>query len=93
MSNIYTSVSEDESSSEYSSDSDNVNIPAKNLSDWFWYRKKKEKRKLTILENASLLLQKNGLKTTFHKNQKTKGVSGGTTECNNLQNVSETTEF
>lgn len=29
LSNIYTSVSEDESSSEYSSDSDNVNIPAK----------------------------------------------------------------
>lgn len=45
LSNIYTSVSEDESSSEYSSDSDNVNIPAKNLSDWFWYRKKKEKKK------------------------------------------------
>lgn len=45
------------------------------------------KRKLTILENASLLLQKTGLKTTFHKNQKTKDVSG------NLQNVSETTEF
>lgn len=42
MSNIYTSVSEDESSSEYSSDSDNVNIiPTKNLSDSNTERKKK----------------------------------------------------
>ena len=46
-----------------------------------------------VLENAPLSPQKRGLKTTFHKNQKTKGVSGGTTECNNLQNASETTEF
>ena len=39
-SDIYTSVSEDDTSSEYSSDSDDVNIgqtkSQKNLSDWFW---------------------------------------------------------
>lgn len=43
LSGIYTNVSEDDSSSECSSDSDNVNIwprkRQKNLSDQFWYGK------------------------------------------------------
>ena len=67
-SDIYTSVSEDDSSSEYSSDSDNVNI-----------RTTKRQKTLVIdsdtkSENEShgaelpLLLQKSGLKTTFHEN-------------------------
>lgn len=56
---------------------------------WILYQQKtlvidsdtERKRKLTILENAPLLLQKTGLKTTFHKNQKTKDVLGNSTKC------------
>ena len=67
---INTSVSEDHSSSEYGSDSNDINIrPTKQqkiLTDSFWYRK--WKMKPMVLENVPLLLQKSRLKTTFHKN-------------------------
>ena len=53
--------------------------------------------KLTVLENGPLLLQKSGLKIRrLHISRKLEdfpGVSGVTTECNNLQSVSETTEL
>ena len=63
-SDIYTSLSEDDSSSEYSSDSGDVNIrPTESL-----ILIRKVKMKLKVLELAPLLLQKSGLKTTFHKN-------------------------
>ena len=59
-SDIYTSVSEDASSSEYSSDSDNVNI-----------RTTKRQKTLVIdsdTENVPLLLQKSRLNITLHEN-------------------------
>ena len=60
LGNTYTSVSEDGSSSEYSSDSDNMNIkprkstpPKKNLLILI----QKVKMKLTVLEKTSQVLQ------------------------------------
>ena len=67
-SDIYTSVSEDDSSSEYSSDSDNVNIrPIKRQKTLVIYSDMESENE-TVLENAPLRLQKSGLKTTFQEN-------------------------
>ena len=55
-SDIYINVSEDGSSSEHSSDSDDVNIrwtkgQKNNFHDWFWYGRCR--MKLKVLESAS----------------------------------------
>ena len=70
-SDIYTSVSEDDSSSEYSSDSDDVNIRPTKRQKTLVIDSDAESENETVLENAPLLLQKSGLKTTFHRNWKT----------------------
>ena len=59
LNNIYTSVSEDDSSLDYSSDSYDVNIrPTKRQKTLRLVLKGKEKMKLTVLENAPGLLYK-----------------------------------
>ena len=71
-SDIYTSVSEDSSSSKYSSDSDDVTIrPAK--------------RRKTLVIDSDMEHENE----THGAGEDLTGVSGVTTECNNLQSVSE----
>ena len=94
-SNIYTSVSEDDNSSEYSSDSDNVNI-----------RPIKRQKTLVIdsdveSENETHQCRRMLLcfcgrvnwRQRFTKIGKLYRVSGVTIECNNLQSVSEITDL
>ena len=91
---INTSVSEDHSSSEYSSDSDGVNDDV---------RPTKRQKSLVIdsamgsenemmLENAPLLPKKSVLNIVFHENDFT-GVLGIIVECSNPQSISEITIF
>ena len=68
-SDIYTSVSEDDSASEYSSDSDNVNNRPTKRQKTLKIDSELESENETLgVENAPLPLQKSGLKTTFHEN-------------------------
>ena len=95
MSNIYTSVSEDDSSSEYSSDSDDVNI-----------RPTKRQKTLVIDSDRESANETHGAgECSFasieewiqdnisQKLEDCTGVSGVTIECNNPQSVSEITEL
>ena len=67
-SNIYTSISEDDSSSEYNYDSGDVKIRPTERQKTLLILIQTAKMKLMVMENVLLLLQKSGLKTTFHEN-------------------------
>ena len=94
-SDIYTSVSENDNSSEYSSDSDDVNI-----------RSTKRQKTLVINSNAESENETHSAgecsfasteeQTEDNISQKLgdfTGASGVTIECNNLQSVTEITEL
>ena len=80
LSNIYTNVSEDDSSSERNSDSDSVNIKT------VWTTKR---QKTTLVIDSD----KKSENETHSAGEDITGVSRLTTECDNLQNVSERTEL
>ena len=95
LSDIYTSVSEDDSSSEYSSDSDDVNI-----------RSTKRQKNLVNDSDTESVNETHGAgEGSFALTEKwtednisiqledSTGVSGVTIECNNSQSVSEITEL
>ena len=76
-SDIYTSVSEDNSSSKYSSDSDDVTIrPAKRQKTLVIDFDAESENRTHDARECSFL-QRSGLKTTFHENEKTVQVCQG----------------
>ena len=92
-SDIYTSVSEDDSSSEYSFDSDDVNIRSKKrqktlVTDWYgkwkwnsWYGE------------CSFDSTEEWIEDNISRKLDFTGVSDVTIECNNLQSISEIREL
>ena len=67
LNDIYTSISEDDSASEYSSDSENVNSrPTKKTKNLRVDSELESENETLGVENAPLPLQKSGFKTTFH---------------------------
>ena len=75
----YTSVSEDDSSSQYSSDSEDVTIRPK---------KKKKRHKMLVIDSDTE--SENEIHSAGEDHT---GASGVTVECNNLQNDNEITEL
>ena len=91
-SNIYTGVSEGDSSSEYSSDSDDVNIrPKKSLvtgSD------RESKNETHGAGHCSLASAEDWIENNLsQKLEEFTVTSGVTIECNNSQSISEVTEL
>ena len=92
----YIPVSQkDDSSSEYSSDTDSVNIKSIKRQKTLVIDSDIESENETVMENAILVLQKSGLKRTFHENQKTLQLCQCkvTIGCNNQQSVSKIPEL
>ena len=92
LSDIYTSASEDDSSSEYSSDSDDVNIrPKKSLvtgSD------RESKNETHGAGDCSLASAEDWIENNLSQKLEDFTVTSGVTiECNNSQSISEVTEL
>ena len=76
-SNIFTSVSEDDSCSEYSSDSDDVTVRPTKRQKTLVIDFDAESENRTHDARECSFLQRSGLKTTFHENEKTVQVCQG----------------
>ena len=94
-SDIYTSVSEDDSSSEYSSDSDNVNIrPRKRQKPLVMHSDTESENEIHDAEECSFASTEEWTEDNISwKSEDFSGISGLVIECNNLQSVSEITEL
>ena len=95
LSNIYISVSEDDNSSEYSSDSDNVNIRPIKRPKTLVIDSEVESENETHRCGGMLLCfcRRVNWRQHFTKIGRLYSVSSVTIECNNLQSVSEITEL
>ena len=93
-SSIYTSVSEDGSSSEYSSDSDSVNvIPTKRKTLVIDSDPESKNETHGAGECSCTSIQELTEDNISWKSEDFTGLSDVTTECNNLQSVSERKEL